>query len=210
MMLKEVERLWHKQFGRTLPLEALARSGVELPSDGIEFGLGESRQVGALGEILPEQAVGVLVDAALPRAVRIGEVDIDPGHFREPFVLRHLAPLIVSQGESTLRIDAVKDGSETGDSGVSGCVVHFCQGHEQRGSFHQGADGRRVASPFDQITLPVSGNDALGDFRGAHMDADHVGNGTPAIFAPAPGMRLLRAWRRPAINSVRNSPRGMA
>jgi len=42
------------------------------------------------------------------------------------------------------------------------------------------------------------------------MDADHVGNGTPAIFAPAPGMRLLRAWRRPAINSVRNSPRGMA
>jgi hypothetical protein len=28
MLLKEVERLWHKQFGRAFPVEALARPGV--------------------------------------------------------------------------------------------------------------------------------------------------------------------------------------
>jgi hypothetical protein len=94
MMLKEVEGLRHKEFGRTLPAEALARPGVELPGDGIEFGLSESREVGAFGKILPEQAVGVLVDAPLPRAVRISEVDIDSGHRGEAFVLRHLTSLI--------------------------------------------------------------------------------------------------------------------
>ena len=184
MMLKEVEGLGHKQFGRTLPVEALVRASVELPGDGIEIGLGESRQVGALGEILPQQSVGVLVDTPLPRAVRIGEVDIDPGHFRDPFVLSHLASLIVSQGTSALSVDAVKDGPETGNCGISGRVVHFCQSQKQRGSFDQRADGRRVASPLDQIALPVARNNALVDFWGAHMDADHVGNGAPAIFAP--------------------------
>ena len=34
MMLKEVEVLWHKQFGRALPVKALARPGVKLPSGG--------------------------------------------------------------------------------------------------------------------------------------------------------------------------------
>lgn len=77
MMRKEVKGLWHKEFGRALLVEALARLGVELPSDGIKFGLGETGEIGALGEVLAEQAVGVLVDAAPPRAVRIGEVDID-------------------------------------------------------------------------------------------------------------------------------------
>ena len=35
LMLEEVERLGHKQFGGTLPAEALARTrtGVELPGD---------------------------------------------------------------------------------------------------------------------------------------------------------------------------------
>ena len=34
MMLKEVEGLWHKQFGRSLPVKVLARPSVALPSDG--------------------------------------------------------------------------------------------------------------------------------------------------------------------------------
>ena len=111
MMLKEVEGLRHEEFGRASEVEALARSCIELPGNGIEFGLSESGKVCALGEILPEQAVGVLVDAALPGAVRIGEVDIAAGHLGEPFVLRHLVSLIVSQGESALRVDTVEDGT---------------------------------------------------------------------------------------------------
>jgi hypothetical protein len=39
MMLKEVERLWHKEFGWASKVEAFTWSGIELPGHGIEFGL---------------------------------------------------------------------------------------------------------------------------------------------------------------------------
>ncbi len=81
MMLKEIERLWQRRFGGTLPVKAPARTGVELPGNGIELGLTEAGPVCALAEVLAEQAVGVLVDAALPRAVWIGAADCDAGDF---------------------------------------------------------------------------------------------------------------------------------
>ena len=76
-MFEEVERLWHKHFSGATKVEALSGPSVELPGHGIEFRLRETGKVGALGEILAEQAIGVLVDTALPRAMRIGEVDRD-------------------------------------------------------------------------------------------------------------------------------------
>ena len=77
----EAEIVWHEEFGGALPAEAFGRPGVELPSDGIKLSLREAGQVSAFREILAQQAVGVLVDAALPRAVRIGEIDGDAGQF---------------------------------------------------------------------------------------------------------------------------------
>src|SRR5204862_2884292 len=41
--------------------------------------LPEGREVDALREVLPQQAVGVFVGATLPRALRIAEVDLDLG-----------------------------------------------------------------------------------------------------------------------------------
>jgi hypothetical protein len=41
--------------------------------------------------------------------VGIGEIDLDAGDFGEPFVLRHFAALIVSQGESALRVNVLHD-----------------------------------------------------------------------------------------------------
>ena len=52
---------------------------VERVRDGLEVLGGPAGQVGALGEVLAQQAVGVLVRAALPRAVRVGEVDRGAG-----------------------------------------------------------------------------------------------------------------------------------
>ncbi len=42
------------------------------------------RQVGSLGEVLSEQAIGVLVGTALPRTLRIAEVHIDVGRQAKP------------------------------------------------------------------------------------------------------------------------------
>ena len=46
------------------------------------------RQVCALGEVLSQQTVGVLVGAALPRALRIAEVHGDVGRHGEALVVR--------------------------------------------------------------------------------------------------------------------------
>ena len=101
-MLKKVEGVRHKQFCRALPSEALTRTGIKLPSAGIKLDLSDTGEVCSLGEILPVQAVGVLVDAALPRAVRVGEVDLDAGHSCQKFSKYSLRPqdkgLVVAPG----------------------------------------------------------------------------------------------------------------
>ena len=106
MMLKKVKGVRHKQFCRALPSEALTRTGKKLPGDGIKLDLSETGEVFSLGEILPEQAVGVLVDAALPRTVRVGQVDLDAGHIGEPFGLSHFTPPIVSLGQTPAAVAA--------------------------------------------------------------------------------------------------------
>src|SRR3989304_9150609 len=56
-----------------------------------------SGEVGALGKVLAEQSVGVLVGATLPWAVRVAEVDLDASVDPELSVLGHLRPLVPGQ-----------------------------------------------------------------------------------------------------------------
>jgi hypothetical protein len=57
-------------------LEGLAWPFVELTSDFVQIGLRVHRQVGALRKYT-QQAIGVLVRPALPRALRIAKIDVD-------------------------------------------------------------------------------------------------------------------------------------
>jgi hypothetical protein len=52
---------------RLLPVECLAWSAIQFCRYSIKFILGVQGQVGAFRKVLPEQPVGVLVGAALPR-----------------------------------------------------------------------------------------------------------------------------------------------
>jgi hypothetical protein len=52
--------------GGSSPSKCLAGAGVEGGGDGVEFGAAVSAEVGALGDVLAQQAVGVFVGAALP------------------------------------------------------------------------------------------------------------------------------------------------
>jgi hypothetical protein len=45
---------------------------------------GPHAQVGALGKVLAEQAVGVFVGAALPGSVRVTEIDLQSGRDLDP------------------------------------------------------------------------------------------------------------------------------
>jgi putative tryptophan/tyrosine transport system substrate-binding protein len=49
------------------------------------------RQVGALREVLSQQAIGVLVRAALPRTLRIAKINIDIGRQRKATMIRRAA-----------------------------------------------------------------------------------------------------------------------
>jgi len=55
--------------GRVSEGEALAGAVVELVGDGVELSFGDRAEVDALGEVLAQEPVGVLVGAALPGRV---------------------------------------------------------------------------------------------------------------------------------------------
>lgn len=61
-MLREIEIIWRKQLRGTFEAQRFAQSGVELLGNGIKFFLGECTQGGSLGQILPQQAIGVFVN----------------------------------------------------------------------------------------------------------------------------------------------------
>jgi len=77
-------------------------SGVEGSSDGGELVCAVLAEVGALREPLAQQAVGVLVRAALPGAVRVAEVDRQSGVDAQLGMLGHLAALISGQRPTQL------------------------------------------------------------------------------------------------------------
>src|SRR5215204_1300441 len=81
---------WGEFIGGGGVVEGLSGSGVEALGDGVEVGLGELGQGGAFGEVLAQQPIGVLVRAALPGAVRVGEVDGQAGGGGDLFVAGQL------------------------------------------------------------------------------------------------------------------------
>ena len=89
---------------------AAAAPGVEFGGDLVEPAGAVERQVGAFGEVLAQQAVGVLVGAALPGAVWVAEVDRQPGGFGDLGVQGHFAALVPGQG-------AAQDLGDLGDLG---------------------------------------------------------------------------------------------
>ena len=77
--------------------EAFAGPVVEFVGDGVEVRFGDGGEVGALGEVLPEEAVGVFVRAALPGGVRVAEEDVDAGVEADLFSVAHLGALVPGQ-----------------------------------------------------------------------------------------------------------------
>ena len=76
------------------PVEGLAGAAVEISGNSVKVITRVSGQVGAFGEVLAKQSIGVLVCAALPRAVRVAEVDWQTGVDSELNVLSHLGALV--------------------------------------------------------------------------------------------------------------------
>jgi hypothetical protein len=65
-----------QSIGRAVKAQGLSRALIEPQRYPVQVGLRETREICSPREILPQQAVGVLVAAALPRTAWITEVDL--------------------------------------------------------------------------------------------------------------------------------------
>src|SRR5665213_3394131 len=79
-----------------LKLQRLPWPFVELTGGLIQLRV--HRQVGSFRKVLPQQTIGVLIGAALPRTLRITEVDVDVGRERKSSMIRKLLPPVPGQG----------------------------------------------------------------------------------------------------------------
>jgi hypothetical protein len=86
-----------KDFGGSFVIQAFSGAIVEQPGDVIQLRLADVREIPALGQVLTDQAVGVLVAGSLPGAVRVGEVDLDAEPSGQFLVARHFLTLIIGQ-----------------------------------------------------------------------------------------------------------------
>src|ERR1700681_3155030 len=87
-----------KSLCRGLKLQGLTVSFVELTSYFVQMGLRVHRQVGALRKVLSQQAIGVLIRPALPRALRIAKIDVDVGRQRKATMIRKFLAPVPGQG----------------------------------------------------------------------------------------------------------------
>src|SRR6185437_3249507 len=102
-----------KYLGRRFPTQCFSRPTVECGCNRFELATRVSGQVGALGEVLAQQAVRIFVGAALPRAMRIAEVNRQSCLDAQLNVLRHFRALIPRQRSAQLlrqRADRSGDG----------------------------------------------------------------------------------------------------
>ena len=136
-----------------------------------------------LGRYSLQQTVGVLVDATLPGAVRIGEVHLHPGGLGEALMGGPFPVLIVSHRQTFLGLDATGHLTKTVEGGFGTGVVHSGQHREQGRALHQSAHCGTVIGPLDQVAFPVSRDQPLFDLRWPMMNADHPWNLTPPILA---------------------------
>ena len=165
---------------------------IEAVSNGIELFLAIDRQVRALGQILTQQAVGVLAGAALPGAMRVAEINAHAGVGRQVGMPCHLLALVVGQALAQRRTDGIELGREARQRRGSSGIFHAREQHQAAGALDQHTDCGLVASALDEVTFLMARHDTILDFRRAHVDADHVGNLATAVSTAS-------AWQARAV-----------
>ena len=127
-------------------IETFPRARVQAVRDGVQLALRVARQVRALGQVLAQQAVGVLVGAALPGAVRIGKEDLDREPLGRLLVLGHLFPAIIGQGYPQQGGHEPQFFREAHTGTPCIRPLHPGQDEQACGPFQQGPDGRPIAA----------------------------------------------------------------
>ena len=182
--------------------EAGSGSVVEKVFDVVEVAAAVDGQVGALREVLPQQAVDVLVAGPLPGTVRVGEVDLDVRVHADLSVQAHLLALVPGQRLLEVRRPAGELRGQRGrDLGGGVSVRQVQQPQVAGGALHHGADRRLRPGADDQVSFEMAGEPgAVGVAgRGPVPDRDHAGDPAAAgsrFYRPGLTDRLVGPGRR--------------
>ena len=172
-------------------VEDFSGSVVEALGNVVEVLLGVAAEIGAFGEILPDQAVGVFVAGSLPWAVGVGEVDLDAGVPRQLGVAGHFGPAVVGKRLAQSRGDGIEGALESTAGGIGIERVHAGKQNEAAAAFDQGTDGRAICRSLDQVALPMAGDQPLEDVFGPGRDLDIVGDEAAPIGTARPRSTVL-------------------
>lgn len=145
------------------------------------------------GEVLAQEPVGVLVGAALPRGVRVAEVDGHVQRGADPFVQGEFRSLVPGQAVAQ-EFGQVLHLVDDGLLDVFGVVPvgQVQQDREPGGALDERADGAFVAAAGDEIALPM-----------ARDRRSSISGGRSEIMAMGSRKRGLRPWPPLGSRAVR-------
>lgn len=128
----------------------------------------------AFGQVLPDEAVGVLVRAPFPGRVGVGEVHGQVRGHSELGVAGHLGALVPGQRTAHQRWQVV-DPIDEHIRQASGLFTLGQAQHDQEpaGALHQGRDSCFAGLTDYQVTFPRSWDAAVGGDLWPVIDADH-------------------------------------
>lgn len=174
------------------PVQRSSWSGIEAPGDLVKLTMAVHAQVGAFCQVLPDQAIDVLIASTLPWAVRVRKVDLQSRAFSQLLVKRHLLALVVRQRLGQSFIQRAERPFKAPEH-VQRCrTVNLIHHHKAGSSAHQRADRGLVPGTLDEVSLPVAGHQPVVDLGRPHVDAQHVLQHAPFICDGAATSRPAR------------------
>src|SRR4029077_5200094 len=148
--------------------QGLPRALIEPQRAPVQVRLREAREICSPREILSQQAVGVLVAAALQMTAWIAEIDLHVGGDGEALVVSHLLASIPGQGAAQLLRQFAHVFTERGYYGRRVLARDFEKHRKASMALDQRRDVRVVRSG-EKVSFPVAWHGALLGSRNAML-----------------------------------------
>ena len=193
--------------GWSYEAQGFSRTLIEPQGNGVEVGLGEAREVCSSGEVLPQQAVGILITAALPRTAWIAEVDLHLGGNGEALMISHLLSTIPGQRASQLPRQFADVFGERGCHSRR-ILAWKLDEHRKAGVALDECRDVRVVRSGEKVSFPMAWHGAILGLGWPLADRDHIEDLSPStLVLPPLAWRICRAVRKYAVNSFFSTPR---
>jgi hypothetical protein len=169
-------------FVRGAEAEAFAGAMVEVVSDARAEALGEVTERRTLGQVLSDEAVGVLVGAAFPSVMGIGEEDGGIESMLDGFVAVKLDSVVEGDGVHGMGLVG-EERDQTSGGEVGGGPGHRADADQAALALDDGGDAGRALT-VNRVAFPVSDPAPLCDDGGALLEHPLAREASSAVVLP--------------------------